>query len=173
MESNKILAIISIIIGLIFIIFPIFSANLISILIGAAVLIFGLGLAYTGIIAKDISPAISTVSAIFGIVMIILGLAFIFGTNAIAFLVGLQFYIVGFMLIIASIIGLLGGAEINKAGSIVGCYLVYRCICSKQSNINHHHLRYCINSIRSRWIFTCRWILKCIHHFSFFILTFH
>ena len=41
MESNKILAIISIIIGLIFIIFPIFSANLISILIGAAVLIFG------------------------------------------------------------------------------------------------------------------------------------
>ena len=73
MESNKILAIISIIIGLIFIIFPIFSANLISILIGAAVLIFGLGLAYTGIIAKDISPAISTVSAIFGIVMIILG----------------------------------------------------------------------------------------------------
>ena len=123
MESNKILAIISIIIGLIFIIFPIFSANLISILIGAAVLIFGLGLAYTGIIAKDISPAVSTVSAIFGIVMIILGLAFIFGTNAISFLVGLQFYIVGFMLIITSIIGLLGGAEINKAGSIIGLVL--------------------------------------------------
>ena len=123
MESNKILAIISIIIGLIFIIFPIFSANLISILIGAAVLIFGLGLAYTGIIAKDISPAISTVSAIFGIVMIILGLAFIFGTNAISFLVGLQFYIVGFMLIIASIIGLIGGAEINKTGSIIGLIL--------------------------------------------------
>ena len=63
MESSKILAIISIIIGLIFIIFPIFSANLISILIGAAVFIFGLGLAYTGIISKDISPAVSTVSA--------------------------------------------------------------------------------------------------------------
>ena len=61
METSKILAIISIIIGLIFIIFPIFSANLISILIGAAVLIFGIGLAYTGIISKDISPAISTV----------------------------------------------------------------------------------------------------------------
>ena len=55
--------------------------------------------------------------------MIILGLAFIFGTNAIAFLVGLQFYIVGFMLIIASIIGLLGGAEINKTGSLVGLVL--------------------------------------------------
>ena len=123
MESRKIFAIISIIIGLIFIIFPMFSANLISILIGAAVLIFGLGLAYTGIIAKDISPAISTVSAIFGIVMIILGLAFIFGTNAISFLVGLQFYIVGFMLIIASVIGLLGGAEINKTGSIIGLIL--------------------------------------------------
>ena len=86
-------------------------------------MIFGLGLAYTGIIAKDISPAISSVSAIFGIVMIILGLAFIFGTNAISFLVGLQFYIVGFMLIIASVIGLIGGAEINKTGSLVGLVL--------------------------------------------------
>ena len=112
MESRKIFAIISIIIGLIFIIFPMFSANLISILIGAA-----------GIISKDISPAVSTVSAIFGVVMIILGLAFIFGTNAISFLVGLQFYIVGFMLIIASVIGLLGGAEINKTGSLVGLVL--------------------------------------------------
>ena len=55
--------------------------------------------------------------------MIILGLAFIFGTNAISFLVGLQFYIVGFMLIIASVIGLLGGAEINKTGSLVGLVL--------------------------------------------------
>ena len=51
--------------------------------------------------------------------MIILGLAFIFGTNAISFLVGLQFYIVGFMLIIASVMGLLGGAAINKTGSII------------------------------------------------------
>ena len=55
--------------------------------------------------------------------MIILGLAFIFGTNAISFLVGLQFYIVGFMLIIASVIGLIGGAEINKTGSLVGLVL--------------------------------------------------
>ena len=86
-------------------------------------MIFGIGLAYTGIISKDISPAVSTVSAIFGVVMIILGLAFIFGTNAISFLVGLQFYIVGFMLIIASVIGLLGGAEINKTGSLVGLVL--------------------------------------------------
>ena len=99
MESNKILSIIAIIIGLIFIIFPIFSANLISILIGASVLIFGLFLAYAGIISKEISGAFSSVAAIFGVVMIILGLAFIFGTNAISFLVGLQFYIVGFMLI--------------------------------------------------------------------------
>ena len=41
MESEKLLSIIAIIIGLIFIIFPMFSANLISILIGASVFIFG------------------------------------------------------------------------------------------------------------------------------------
>ena len=123
MESYKIMSIISIIIGLIFIIFPMFSANLVSILIGASVFIFGVALAYTGVISKDISPAYSTVAAIFGVVMIILGLAFIFGTNAISFLVGLQFYIVGFMLILASVIGLLGGTTINKTGSIISLVL--------------------------------------------------
>lgn len=123
MESNKILSIIAIVIGLIFIIFPMFSANLISILIGASVLIFGIVLAYAGIISKEISPAFSTVAAVFGVVMIILGLAFIFGTNAVSFLVGLQFYIVAFMLIIASVIGLVGGSPLNRTGSIVGLVL--------------------------------------------------
>lgn len=123
MESYKIMSIISIIIGLIFIICPMFSANLISILIGASVFIFGVFLAYTGVISKDISPAYSTVAAIFGVVMIILGLAFIFGTNAISFLVGLQFYIVGFMLIVSAIIGLLVGSTINKTSAIISLVL--------------------------------------------------
>lgn len=119
MESNKIWAIISIILGLILIIFPIFSSNLISILIGAIVLIFGVGLCYSGIISKEISTAFSSIAAVFGVVMIILGLAFIFGTNALSFLVGLQFYIIGFILIIVSAIGLLGGLPIQKTSSII------------------------------------------------------
>ena len=123
MESDKIFSIIAIVIGLIFIIFPLFSANLISILIGASVLIFGALLVYTGVLSKEISGAISSVAVVFGIVMIILGLAFIFGTNAVSFLVGLQFYIVGFMLIVASVIGLLSGAEINKTGSFISLVL--------------------------------------------------
>ena len=119
MESNKIWAIISIILSLILIIFPIFSSNLISILIGAIVLIFGVGLCYSGIISKEISTAFSSIAAVFGVVMIILGLAFIFGTNALSFLVGLQFYIIGFILIIVSAIGLLGGLPIQKTSSII------------------------------------------------------
>ncbi len=119
MESNKIWAILSIILGLILIIFPMFSSNLISILIGAIVLIFGVGLCYSGIISKEISTAFSSIAAVFGVVMIILGLAFIFGTNALSFLVGLQFYIIGFILIIVSAIGLLGGLPIQKTSSII------------------------------------------------------
>ena len=117
------LSIITIIIGLIFIIFPLFSANLISILIGASILIFGISLAYTGIISKDISGAFSSVAAIFGVVMIILGLAFIFGTNALSFLIGLQFYLVGFMLIVVAILGLLAGSDINRMGSVISLVL--------------------------------------------------
>lgn len=123
MEANKMLSIITILIGLIFIIFPLFSANLISILIGASILIFGISLAYTGIISKDISGAFSSVAAIFGVVMIILGLAFIFGTNALSFLVGLQFYLVGFMLIVVAILGLLAGSDINRMGSVISLVL--------------------------------------------------
>ena len=123
MEANKMLSIITILIGLIFIIFPLFSANLISILIGASILIFGVSLAYTGIISKDISGAFSSVAAIFGVVMIILGLAFIFGTNALSFLVGLQFYLVGFMLIVVAILGLLAGSDINRMGSVISLVL--------------------------------------------------
>ena len=123
MEANKMLSIITILIGLIFIIFPLFSANLISILIGASILIFGISLAYTGIISKDISGAFSSVAAIFGVVMIILGLAFIFGTNALSFLIGLQFYLVGFMLIVVAILGLLAGSDINRMGSVISLVL--------------------------------------------------
>lgn len=119
MESNKMLALISILIGLIFIISPMFSANLISILIGAAVLIFGIGLAYAGIISKEIDGAFSTVAAIFGVVMIIFGLAFIFGTNAISFLIRLQFYIVGFMMIVGTILALLAGPEVSKFSALI------------------------------------------------------
>ena len=119
MKSNTIWAILSIILGLILIIFPMFSSNLISILIGAIVLIFGVGLCYSGIISKEISTAFSSIAAVFGVVMIILGLAFIFGTNALSFLVGLQFYIIGFILIIVSAIGLLGGLPIQKTSSII------------------------------------------------------
>ena len=123
MESSKIIGIISIIIGLIFIIFPMFSANLISILIGAAVLLFGIGLAYTAIISKEIDGAFSSVAAIFGVVMIIFGLAFIFGTNALAFLIGLQFYIVGFMMIVGAIIALLAGPEVSKFSALISLVL--------------------------------------------------
>ena len=72
-----------------------------------------------GIISKEISTAFSSIAAVFGVVMIILGLAFIFGTNALSFLVGLQFYIIGFILIIVSAIGLLGGLPIQKTSSII------------------------------------------------------
>ena len=139
MESNKIWAILSIILGLILIIFPMFSSNLISILIGAIVLIFGVGLCYSGIISKEISTAFSSIAAVFGVVMIILGLAFIFGTNALSFLVGLQFYIIGFILIIVSAIGLLGGLPIQKTSSIItlilGIVILFIAICAANNPI--------------------------------------
>ncbi|ADC47796.1 hypothetical protein mru_1946 [Methanobrevibacter ruminantium M1] len=105
-----------------FIIFPLFSANLISIIIGISVLIFGIGLAYSSFITHEISGALSSVMGIFGIVMIIFGLCFIFAINAISFLVGLQFYIVAFMLIMIAVVGFLSDSNVARTGALL--YLV-------------------------------------------------
>lgn len=123
--DNRITGIIAIIIGLIFIVFPIFSADLISILIGLSVIVFGCALIYSGYISKDMSSIFSTVSLVIGIILIILGLLFVFAINAVSFLVGLQFYIIGFILICAAIIELLNrtpfklGALINLLFGII------------------------------------------------------
>ena len=48
MEPNKISGILSVILGLIFIIFPIFSSGLVSILIGISLVFFGIALILAG-----------------------------------------------------------------------------------------------------------------------------
>ena len=108
MESNKGMGLLSIILGLIFIIFPMFSESLVSIIIGMSLLFFGISAAYTGLDMKKYADSMYAVPLIvIGIIVIILGFLFIFYIDALSFLVGIQFYLVGFILIIFGIIGLL------------------------------------------------------------------
>lgn len=106
MGINKSAGILSIILGLIFILFPMFSTGLVSIIVGLSLLFFGISAAFMGWNMKDSMRIFSLITVIIGIIAIIFGFLFIFYIDALSFLTGIQFYIVGFIMIIFGITGL-------------------------------------------------------------------
>ena len=109
MESNQTSGIVSIILGLIFIIFPLFSSGIVSIMIGVSLVVLGIA---------SILSEFSAFNIIVGILAIIFGLLFIFNIDALSFLLGLQFYIIGILLILLGISGLFAQG-MSKIASIL------------------------------------------------------
>lgn len=108
MNGNKGMGILSIVVGLIFILFPMFSESLISIVVGLSLLFFGISAVYTGWNMRQYANnTYSSPFIVIGIIVIILGFLFIFYIDALSFLVGIQFYLVGFIMIIFGITGML------------------------------------------------------------------
>ena len=116
MNSNQILGILSVILGLIFIICPIFSTALASTVLGVSFLVLGIFSIIAGIFGKTGMGALLIIS---GILAVIFG--FIFATNifAIPIIMALQFYIIGFLMILMGIAGLFAGEQISKALSVL------------------------------------------------------
>jgi uncharacterized membrane protein HdeD (DUF308 family) len=110
MERNQISGILSIILGLIFIICPIFSTAALSILIGLSLVFFGIAIILSGFSAFNI---------IIGILAIIVGLVFTFNITALSVLFGLQFYVIGIILILAGIVGIISDSQISKIASVL------------------------------------------------------
>ncbi len=97
MDQTKISGIFAIILGLLFIIFPIISTGTVSIIMGLSLLFFGIAIIVTDFTGLNILA---------GILAIIFGLLFMFAINALSFLVGFQFYIIAILMIIAGVTGL-------------------------------------------------------------------
>lgn len=119
MEFNKIAGIIFVILGLIFIIFPMFSAGLVSVIVGLSLLFFGIASIVNAFSVWNMMTHFSTVNLIIGIISIIFGILFIFFIDALSFLTGLSFYIVGFIMLIFGIIGLISESRLSKTTSLV------------------------------------------------------
>ncbi|WP_298500479.1 DUF308 domain-containing protein [uncultured Methanobrevibacter sp.] len=109
MESNQISGILSILLGLIFIICPIFSTAFLSILIGLSLVFFGIA---------SILSGFNAINIVIGILAIFVGLVFVFNISALSFIFALQFYIIGIILILAGIVGLISDSQISKIASI-------------------------------------------------------
>ena len=111
---KKTAGILSIIFGIIFIIFPMFSSELISMIVGLSLLVFGISTVFMGWNMRIDFDTFSTVTIIIGIIAIIFGFIFVFYIDSLSFLIGLQFYIVGFIMILFGIAGLLSKAKDNS-----------------------------------------------------------
>ena len=109
MESNQISGVLSILLGLIFIICPIFSTAFLSILIGLSLVFFGIA---------SILSGFNAINIVIGILAIFVGLVFVFNISALSFIFALQFYIIGIILILAGIVGLISDSQISKIASI-------------------------------------------------------
>ena len=105
---NRTAGILSIILGIIFIVFPMFSSQLVSIIVGLSLLFFGISSAFMGWeMRTPYTNTFSTIAIIIGILAIIFGFLFIFYIDALSFLIGIQFYLVGFIMIIFGITGMI------------------------------------------------------------------
>ena len=110
MEPNKTAGILSAILGLIFIIFPVFGAAAVSVLIGISLIFLGIVLILGGFTAINI---------IIGILAIIVGCVFVFNITALSILMALEFYVIGIILILVGISGLISGSQMSKIASIL------------------------------------------------------
>ena len=91
----------------VFIIFPMFSASFVSVIVGLSLLFFGISAAFMGFNMRRQTGYVGIAIMIIGIIAILFGFLFIFYIDALSFLIGLQFYIVGFIMIVFGITGLL------------------------------------------------------------------
>lgn len=106
-QINKNAGYLSIVLGLIFIIFPMFSAGLVSLIVGLSLLFFGISAAFMGWnMRNEVDDVFPMIILAIGIIAVILGFLFIFYIDALSFLVAIQFYIVGFIMIVFGIAGL-------------------------------------------------------------------
>ncbi|MDO5832830.1 DUF308 domain-containing protein [Methanobrevibacter sp.] len=110
MDNQKAAGIFFLVLGLIFILFPMFSIGLVSIIVGLSLVFFGISAAFMGYTLKD-NKVVAIAIILIGIISIILGLLFMFYINAVSFLVAFQFYIVGFIMILFGITGLISRAS--------------------------------------------------------------
>ncbi|WP_296891303.1 DUF308 domain-containing protein [uncultured Methanobrevibacter sp.] len=118
MGLEKIIGIIFMVLGLIFIIFPMFSAESVSFIVGLSLLFFGFASIVNGLSVRNMST-LSKINLVVGIIAVIFGILFIFAINALSFLVGFQFYIIAFILIFCGIVGIISNSTLSKTTSLL------------------------------------------------------
>ena len=119
MDSRKILWIIFIILGLVFVIYPMYSTKTVSLLAGFCLIVFGFAEIINGFYVWNIMKYVSVLKILLGCIAVLLGLMFFYYFEALAFFVAFKFYIIAFIMIFVGILGLVYESMVSKVASIL------------------------------------------------------
>ncbi|MBR4448164.1 DUF308 domain-containing protein [Methanobrevibacter sp.] len=119
MNYKQILGIIFIILGLLFIVYPLYSAEAVSLIAGICLIAFGFASIIDGFSVWSIVTHVSAINILLGICAILLGLLFIYKIDALSFIIGYQFYLIAFILIFIGLVGFFPDSTVSKATSIL------------------------------------------------------
>ena len=104
MDFKKIIGIITFVTGILLVVCPIFFRNLLLPIIGFSIVCLGVLAIFRGWEIRIISNNIySNISVIVGMILIVLGLLYLFCVDMISIVEGFEFYIIGILFIILGI----------------------------------------------------------------------
>lgn len=109
MDFRKILGILFIILGILFAVYPAYSASAVSLIAGISLIAFGLAALIDGFSILRMRAHVSGIKIILGILAILFGVLFIYEIDALSFIVGFHFYLIAFVLILICILGIFSG----------------------------------------------------------------
>ncbi|MDR2624509.1 MAG: DUF308 domain-containing protein [Methanobrevibacter sp.] len=117
--KKSITSIISIILGVVILAFPILGILAVDVISGISILLLSMFLIINGMAEIDFSPKTSLVYIIFGMLLFILSIMVLFSPAITAFLISLNLYLLGILLMIISLIALIGSRD-SKIGYWTG-----------------------------------------------------
>jgi uncharacterized membrane protein HdeD (DUF308 family) len=107
-----VLGIIFIILGIIFAVYPMYSAEAVSWIAGICLIAFGFASIIDGFSVWSMMAHVSILKILLGICAMLLGLLFIYRIDALSFIFAYHFYLIAFVLIFIGIFGIIFGAGI-------------------------------------------------------------
>ena len=120
MDYRKILVFLFIILGLLFMIYPVYSAEAVSLIAGISLIAFGIASIIDGFSIFSVMTNFSAVNILLGICAILLGVLFIYEIDALSFIIGFQFYLIAFVLMFIGIVGMFKGIEsLSRLASVL------------------------------------------------------
>ena len=120
MDYKKLLGIIFIVLGLIFVFYPMVSSEAVSWIAGICLIAFGFSSIIDGFSILSMVTHISAIEILLGICAILLGILFIYEIDALSFILAFQFYLIAFVLVLFGLAGLVSpGPMLSKVISLL------------------------------------------------------